>query len=71
MGKLNMENMSCHLQNRIRNNPMVKRTFSPYYYALRVYLNKLQEDQSGGTLPILYPEVNSKLEKIAESEKKI
>lgn len=67
-----MGNMFCRLQNRIKNKDMIKRvSFSPYYVLLKKYLDELTEDQSGGSPPpILYPEVNSKLEKIVESEKK-
>ncbi len=67
-----MGDMFCRLQNRIKNKDMEKRaSFSPHYYMLKAYLDKLTDDQSGGSpLPVLYPEVNSKLEKIAESEEK-
>lgn len=51
---------------------MIRRApFSPYYTSLKKYLDELTELQSGGSPPpVLYPEINSKIEKIVESEKK-
>ncbi len=43
---------------------------SPIYELLKAYLDKLDEYQSTGKPPILYPNVNSQLEKKVESEKK-
>jgi len=43
---------------------------SPRYELLKAYLDRLNEYQSTGKPPILYPEVNSELERKVESEKK-
>ena len=46
---------------------MVKYVYvSPRYVLLKSYLDKLNKEQSGGKPPVLYPDVNSGLEKKLE-----